>query len=95
MSGFIEGEARAQATLFPERIDDYITEENPVQVVDVFVDSIDLPNIGFNLLPADTGRPAYHPATMLAAYSFLIFLVGVYEYLKLGQLPYGKEWLAQ
>lgn len=42
MSGFIEGESRSQATLFPERIDDYIAEENAVRVVDVFVDELDL-----------------------------------------------------
>ena len=42
MSGFIEGDNRQQATLFPERLDDYITEENSVRVVDVFIDSLDL-----------------------------------------------------
>jgi hypothetical protein len=49
MSGCIKGEARSQATLFPERIDDYISEENPVRVVDVFVDGLDLFSIGFKL----------------------------------------------
>ena len=60
MSGFINGESRSQATLFPERIDDYINEENPVRVIDVFVDSIDLFDLGFKTTPAVTGRPAYH-----------------------------------
>ena len=50
MNRFITAEARAQATLFPERIDDYIDEENPVRVVDVFVDSIDLPVLGFKTI---------------------------------------------
>jgi len=70
MTGFIKGESRTQATLFPERIDDYIDEENPVRVVDVFVDSIDLADIGFKTIPADTGRPAYHPSTMLKLFIY-------------------------
>jgi hypothetical protein len=49
MSGFIKGEARSQATLFPERIDDYISKENTVKVVDVFIDGLDLSSIGFKL----------------------------------------------
>jgi transposase len=70
MSGFIAGEARSQATLFPELLDDYITEENSVRVVDVFIDGLDLSVIGFNAQPADTGRPAYHPATMLKLFIY-------------------------
>lgn len=70
MSGFIKGEARSQATMFPERIDDYIDEENPIRVVDAFVDSIDLPNLGFKTTPAATGRPAYHPSTMLKLFIY-------------------------
>ena len=46
MSGFIEGESRSQATLFPERIDDYVAEENAVRVIDVFVDELDLSGLG-------------------------------------------------
>lgn len=70
MSEFIEGEARAQATLFPERLDDYITEENSVRVIDVFIDGLDLSGMGFKTIPAITGRPAYHPATMLKLYVY-------------------------
>ena len=70
MNGFIEGEARSQATLFPERIDDYIDEENPVRVVDVFVESLDLSVLNFKTIPAATGRPAYHPATMLKIFIY-------------------------
>jgi transposase len=70
MSGFIEGESRSQATLFPERIDDYVAEENAVRVVDVFVDELDLSGLGFKTLPEATGRPAYHPAMMLKLYIY-------------------------
>ena len=70
MSGFIAGEARSQATLFPELLDDYITEDNSVRGVDVFIDGLDLSLIGFNTQPADTGRPAYHPATMLKLFIY-------------------------
>ena len=70
MSGFIQGEARHQTTLFPEALDDYITEENPIRVIDAFVDSIDLANLGFKTIPADTGRPAYHPSMMLKLFIY-------------------------
>ena len=70
MSGFIEGEARTQATLFPERLDDYIAEDNAVRVIDVFIDGLDLTNMGFKTVPEITGRPAYHPATMLKLYVY-------------------------
>jgi transposase len=65
MSGFIEGESRSQTTLLPESLDDYVAEENSVRVIDVFVDGLDLSHLGFKTIPAATGRPAYHPATML------------------------------
>jgi transposase len=45
-------------------LDEYITDENSVRVIDVFVDGLDLTNMGFKILPADTGRPAYHPSTL-------------------------------
>jgi len=70
MKGFIAGETRSQATLFPERIDDYISEENPVRVVDVFVSGLDLAVIGFKTEPAATGRPVYHPSTMLKLFIY-------------------------
>jgi len=70
MTGFIEGEARTQATLFPERLDDYIAEENAVRVIDVFLDSLDLSGLGFKTVPANTGRPAYHPATLLRLFIY-------------------------
>jgi transposase len=70
MARFIEGDSRIQTTLLPEALDDYITEDNPVRVVDVFVDQIDLDNMGFNTMPAETGRPAYHPATLLKLFIY-------------------------
>ncbi len=70
MSGFIEGENRTQATLFPEQLDEYVTEENPVRVIDVFVDELDLKSLGFKTSPEDTGRLGYHPATMLKLYVY-------------------------
>ena len=57
MIGFIEGECRSQATLFPERLDDYIAEESPVRVIDVFVDELNLGSLRFKTVPEDTGRP--------------------------------------
>ena len=70
MSGFIEGACRTQATLFPDRLDDYLTEENEIRVIDYFIDSLDLSNLGFKTVPADTGRPAYHPSTMLKLFVY-------------------------
>jgi len=70
MTGFIEGESRAQATLFPERLDDFIADENPVRVIDVFVDELDLESLLFKTIPEVTGRPPYHPATLLKIYIY-------------------------
>ena len=71
MSRFIEGEARSQSLLFPERLDDWIEEENPVGVIDPFVDELDMKALGFEgVIPAETGRPAYHPATLLKIYVY-------------------------
>ncbi len=70
MSGFIEGTCRTQATLFPDRRDDYISAENAIRVIDAFIDSLDLSNLGFKTVPADTGRPAYHPSTLLKLFVY-------------------------
>ena len=71
MKRFIEGENRFQSTLFPERLDDYIAEDNAVRVVDVFVDKLDLLSLGFEgVQPSDTGRPGYHPAVLLKLYIY-------------------------
>ena len=66
MGRFVEGEDRRQSLLLPECLDDYVTEDNPVRVVEVFIDELDLGALGFEgVQPAATGRPAYHPATLL------------------------------
>jgi len=70
MSGFIEGEDRTQATLFPERIDDYVAEDSPVRVVDVFIDDLDVSGLGFRTEANATGRPSYHPKMMLKLYVY-------------------------
>ncbi len=71
MGRFVEGEDRSQSTLLPERLDDYVTEDNPVRVVDVFVDNLDLTALGFDRAIAQaTGRPGYHPATLLKIYIY-------------------------
>jgi len=70
MSGFIKGEDRSQATLFPERLDDYVAEDSSVRVIDVFLDDLDLSGLGFKTVPNETGRPAYHPSTMLKLFVY-------------------------
>jgi transposase len=71
MKRFIEGEDRNQVTLLPECLDDYIDLDNPVRVVDVFVDELDLHELGFERVdPASTGRPSYHPSVLLKVYIY-------------------------
>jgi transposase len=71
MKRYVEGQCRTQGILLPELLDDYVTDSNPVRVVDVFVDELDLAQLGFEgMEPAQTGRPAYHPAVMLKLYIY-------------------------
>jgi transposase len=71
MKRFVQGASRTQGTLLPESLDDYVTDTNPVRVVDVFVDELDLGKLGFEGVdPAATGRPAYHPAVLLKIYIY-------------------------
>jgi transposase len=71
MKRFVEGEDRTQGVLLPEFLDDYVAEDNPVRVIDVFVEELDLHALGFaGVVPEATGRPAYHPATMLKVYLY-------------------------
>ena len=71
MKRYIEGVDRRQTTLFPERLEDWIDEDNPVQVIDVFVDGLDLLDLGFaRAVPKRTGAPAYHPADLLKLYIY-------------------------
>src|ERR1700719_1264882 len=71
MHRFIDGEDRIQQTLLPHSLEDYISEENPVRVIEVFIDELDLAALGFaGMTPAATGRPAYHPSTLLKIYLY-------------------------
>ena len=71
MTHFVVGDDRSQSTLFPERLEDYLSEDNAVRVVDVFVDELDLTGLGFfGVEPEAAGRPAYHPATLLKIYGY-------------------------
>ncbi len=71
MARYVEGWNRSQSFLLPECVDDYVDENNPVRVVDAFVDELDLAQPGFGrAVPAKTGRPAYHPAVMLKLYVY-------------------------
>lgn len=70
MGRFVEGEDRSRSTLLPDRLDDYVTEDNPVRVVDAFVHNLDLTALGFERAIAQaTGRPGY-PATLLKIYIY-------------------------
>jgi len=70
MTSFIVGESRHQATLLPDRLDDSISEENPIRIIDVFIDELDLGYLGFKTIPEIRGRPAYDPATLLKIYVY-------------------------
>ena len=71
MQGFVQGADRQQTTLLPECLDDWVGESNPVRAVDVFVDALELRDLGFDGVdPAATGRPAYHPSPMLKLYIY-------------------------
>ncbi len=71
MKRFIQSTDRTQVTLFPEQLEDYVADDNPVRVVDVFVEQLDLGKLGFDgVSPMKTGRPAYHPAVLLKLYIY-------------------------
>jgi transposase len=71
MSRFVQSEDRTQDSFLPSRLEDYVTGENPVRVIDVFVEKLDLGKLGFaGMQPEATGRPAYHPSTMLKIYLY-------------------------
>src|ERR1043166_8363269 len=71
MKRFVEGTDRGQSTLFPECLEDWIDESNPVRVIDVFVDELDLGALGFGgVNPEITGRPSYHPSVLLKLYIY-------------------------
>ena len=71
MKRFVEGADRKQATLFPESLEDWVGEDNPVRVIDVYVDELDLAELGFaGVDPKTTGRPSYHPSVLLKLYIY-------------------------
>jgi transposase len=71
MRRFVEGEDRSQSTLFPQYLEDWIGEDNPVRVIDVFVEELDLAELGFvGVEPEVTGRPSYHPSVLLKLYIY-------------------------
>src|SRR6516225_2579626 len=71
MRRFVEGMDRGQSTLFPECLEDWIYEDNPVRAIDVFVDELDLAGLGFKgVEPEATGRPSYHPSILLKLYIY-------------------------
>ena len=71
MRRFVEGSDRGQSTLFPESLEDWVGEDNPVRVIDVFVDELDLSELGFGGVdPEVTGRPSYHPSVLLKLYIY-------------------------
>ena len=88
MHRFIDGEDRMQQTLLPHSLEDYVGEENPVRVIEAFIDELDLAALGFaGMMPAVTGRPAYHPSTLLKIY--------LYGYLNRVQSSRRLEWETQ
>lgn len=71
MKRFVEGDDRRQSVLLPECLDDYVSEENPVRVIDAFVEALELGTLGFEgVVPKKTGRPAYHPGLLLKIYVY-------------------------
>lgn len=62
MTRFVQGEGRSQAALLPALLDDYVGEDNPVRIVDAFVEQLDLRGLGFaGVDPKTTGQPSYRP----------------------------------
>ena len=71
MKGFVEGADRGQSTFLPECLDDWIGEDNPVRVIDAFVEALDLAELGFDGVESEaTGRPSYHPSVLLRLYIY-------------------------
>ena len=71
LDGIHQGEDRKQAVLFPEVLEDYISEENPVRFIDVFIEGVNLSELGFlKAIPRETGRPPYDPGDLLRLYVY-------------------------
>ena len=71
MKRFVEGLDRSQSTLFPETLEEFVADDNPVRVIEAFVEALDLGGLGFGGVdPKATGRPAYHPSVLLKLYIY-------------------------
>ena len=71
MKRFVQGVDRGQGSLFPEQLEDWVGEDNPARVIDVFVDELELGGLGFDRVdPKSTGRPGYHPSDLLKLYIY-------------------------
>ena len=71
MGRFVEGADRSQVTLLPECLDDWVGDDNPVHVIEAFVEALDLGGLGFDrIVPKATGRPSYHPSILLKLYIY-------------------------
>jgi transposase len=71
MKRFVEGTDRGQATVFPEYLEDWIYQDNPVRAIDALVDKLGLAELGFaRMAPEATGRPSYHPSVLLKLYIY-------------------------
>lgn len=67
--GYIEGEDRNQIILFPESIDEYVSDNNSIRIIDEYTKQLDLKRLGFKrAVNPLTGRPPYHPKDMLKLY---------------------------
>jgi len=87
MRRFIEGTDRGQSTLFPEYLEDWIDADNPVRVIDIFVEELDLGKLGFSgVEPEVTGRPSYHPSVLLQLYIY-VYLNRVQSSRRLDRAP--------
>src|SRR5580704_11962325 len=97
MTRFVQSEDRIQGILLPEYLDDYVAEDNPVRVIDVFVDELDLGALGFDgVIPEATGRPAYHPGALLKIY-VCGYINQIASSRRLAREPHGKVelmWLS-
>src|SRR5882724_3945773 len=71
MGRFVEGTDRSQVSFLPECLDDWVGDDNPVHVIDAFVEALDLSGLGFDgIAPKATGRPSYHPSVLLKLYIY-------------------------
>ena len=70
MHRFVQGHDRAQTSLLPASLEDYVDADNPARIIEAFVEALDLGALGFAIVPAATGGPSYHPATLLKLYIY-------------------------